>query len=132
MENHDKDDILTFYAKGFSTREISEMMHIGKSTVGRVIKDAGIGRDKKPSHHSIIKRARKATLLQDFIPYLDGLVLSDGMIERPSPQGVACAYSQHSVQVEWLNLIAEDFDKNDLGCSVLPEKERKEKQKDSS
>ena len=87
--NQEKIDQVTgLYVAGLSTRQIAERTGISKSTVGSIIKQAALGRDRSTSQILGCRRSTRVPPDWSFLPlsagkaWLLGLIYGDGTLSR--------------------------------------------------
>ena len=110
---------------GMTTREVAKAMGRSKSWVATQIKERGLSRSKLTRTDVLAKRAKHCTALsQSFINYLDGLLISDGFLMRPSKNTQTSGYSQDSVCKPWLIEVQKMLEFQGIKASVKPSKRR--------
>jgi hypothetical protein len=102
--------ILSLYRAGKTTREIASVVGLGSTRVGTIVKAAGISRRIGPRLAAARGKVSPAfDLTSSRRDFLDGLMLSDGHIDRPGAEG-GSKYSQTCVRRTWLESLAAEFD----------------------
>jgi hypothetical protein len=117
-------EIEKLYLSGKTTREIAGLIKKSKSSVGDVVKKLGIGRFKGPRPDRVPQGNKCDDFDDDFISYLDGLIISDGSIYRKGKSNYA-SYHQSCVKLEWLEAIAGKFAKVGIKTFIKEEKRKK-------
>jgi hypothetical protein len=108
-----------------SSREVAVVLGVGKTTVCSLIQSAGISRPRKPRACTFHRRANHCEELDnEFIDYLDGLLISDGSLIRPVGCSIASYYRQSCVYAEWLTSIADKFKTKGIDCSITADNRR--------
>ncbi len=121
---YDYKQVVELYEQGNSTREVAVMINGSKSTISEIIKKYGKSRPKTIRRKIFIERAKKcSTFSKEFINYLDGLLISDGYLSKPTSAN-ACYYSQSCINKQWLEEIKNVFYQNGI-TSTLAEDKRK-------
>jgi hypothetical protein len=122
---YSNDSIVDLYLQGKTAREIAEICSFSKSKVSCIVKNAGVSRSNKTRQCVLEKRAKTCPEFErDFVSYLDGLILSDGSLVRPSKNTKTSCYIHDSVTKNWLNAVSKEFKKNAIICSVANRKRK--------
>ena len=81
-------NIIDLYLRGFSIRQIAEIAGISKSTVGAIVKESGISRDRSTAQIWGCKRTTQVPFEWSFFPltaqkaWLLGLIYGDGSLHN--------------------------------------------------
>lgn len=118
---YDYDFIVNLYQEGKSAREVAQQVGCSYQSVSAIVKRAGVSRSKIIRLPILQERAKHCPVFsKDFTDYLDGLLISDGSLFKPSKHVKTSGYTQHSISVSWLECIAEFFCRAGVECSVNP------------
>jgi len=125
VSQYDSEIIFRLYKSGKTTREIAQIVNGSKTAVGEIIKKKGIARSKAIRSHILEARANVGPKIQgDFRNYLDGLMISDGSLVKPSKYTKTSMYVQSCVCKDWLDAIKKSFDEFGFSSSLSPEKRK--------
>lgn len=120
---HNHEEIVSLYESGLTTREVALKYGCSKSCVSRVVKACNKSRSKDTRSHVLAARAKTCDdFTQNFRDYLDGLLISDGHLKKPSKNTKTSCYQQTSVCLEWLLSIKDNFNKFQIETNISPEK----------
>jgi len=119
---YDRDFVCRLYEEGKTTREIAVQIGGSRSSIAYIIKQAGVSRERKIRDHILADRAKKCLpLTEDFISYLDGLLISDGHLTKSSKHSLTAAYRQSCVKKDWLEQIAGNFAEQNIQTLISEE-----------
>lgn len=109
------------YQKGMSAREIAHQLGYSKSTISSLVAEFGTPRNKGPRGCVFERKVKKCPdFSEKFRNYFDGLMISDGSLNRPNGLSAGTAYTQSCVNREWLEEISKVFLENGIegviGC----------------
>lgn len=121
--------ILSLYSDGKTTREVALVVGKSKSRVAEIVKKAGVSRPRDVRPTVLANRAKTCPKFTcEFVSYLDGLLISDGSLARPSKNTLTSCYTHDSKTSEWLRVIHDEFVSFGIKCSVKLRKRRNEHQ----
>lgn len=121
------EEIIRLYTEGASVREVAQACGCAYSTVSRIVRKSGLSRRKGPRKHiSESKVGRCPALRSEFRDFLDGLIISDGCLDRPNATH-SSKYSQSCVNKSWLTLISRVFAENGIQGKIGNERRRLKK-----
>lgn len=121
-----KNLVCELYEQGLSTREVAHNIGCGKTTISSIIKECGISRPRVIRQHVLESKVKRCNpLTKDLIAYLDGLLISDAFLHKPSPRVETSALNQSSASLVWLNQIRDDVNIHGIEAVVLPERRKK-------
>lgn len=119
---YDYDLVCALYKEGKSVREVAIETGGSRSSIAAIVKGYGVSRINKIREHIYKKNAKKCPKLsKSFISYLDGLVISDGYISRPSKNSPTAFYQQSSISKDWLEEIQNKFKEQSIESTVYEE-----------
>lgn len=122
----DRDEMVSLYETGLTSREVAAIVGCSKTCVAFAIKESGKSRCKAPRELVLLKKAKSCKVFtQDFLDFLDGLLISDGCITRPSKMVPTCKYQQTSTSRPWLEMIQGYFEKFGIKSRISRDKRPK-------
>lgn len=120
-----KYDVVSLYKGGKTVREVAKEIGGNHRRIAQIVKDAGASRPRKTRGFVLAARAKTCpSFTGDFVSYLDGLLISDGCLVRPSKNTRTSCYTHDSVVLEWLEKIHKEFSLQGIESFVKPVRNR--------
>ena len=108
-----------FYLEGKTIREVASILGVGKSYVSKKVFEANVSRPRKIRMGVVRKDVSVCPPLnEDFVCFLDGLIMSDGHYKKPSKLSPTSSYIQTCYKIEWLQSIKTQFYNNGINSWI--------------